>query len=194
MKSKPKAWKNQKKLQREDIPSKEEIYEKIKSIKLLKWKALFSLLYLTSARIGEVLKVTIPEDFSILEKNGRRILLVTLYNEKNKRRKIKKIPLLAVNENERLLINYIIEYVNRFGEKRKPLWDISHQRVWKKCLKYLGMNPHWLRHLRLTHLVTDYNFNEHELKMFAGWTDTRPAAAYIEMRWMDILKKLEQNG
>lgn len=193
MKKKRRPWGLQTELQRQDIPTKEEVMEKIKATKYLMWKALFALVYLTGARIGEILKVTTPEDFKMIERDGKKILLVTLYNEKNRKRKIKKIPIYPITENERILTNYIIEFVNTFGEKEKPLWNISHQRAYKIFLKYLNMNPHFLRHLRLTHLVTDFNFNEHELKMFAGWSDTRPASAYIELRWTDILKKFE-NG
>ncbi|MEM2175196.1 MAG: tyrosine-type recombinase/integrase [Candidatus Micrarchaeia archaeon] len=192
MMKKYRPWKQQIALQNQDIPSPEEILDMIEKVPYLKWKALFSLVYLTAARINEVIQVTTPEDFRIIERDGRKILLITLYNEKHKKRKIKKIPIVPVNIVERKLANYVIEYTNLFSDVKDVMWNISHQRAWKIFKKYLKMNPHFLRHIRLTHLVTEYNFNEHELKMYAGWTDTRPSSRYVEMRWTDILNKFSQ--
>ena len=53
----------------------------------------------------------------------------------------------------------------------------------------VGWNNHWIRHIRLTHLVVYHDFNEQLLLRFAGWTTTLPAQNYMEIRWVDFLEK-----
>lgn len=55
-----------------------------------------------------------------------------------------------------------------------------------------GVNPHYLRHCRLTHLVQTYGFNELQLMRFAGWTNTKPAIVYVHLNWMDLAKVMTQ--
>ncbi|MEM5871296.1 MAG: site-specific integrase [Candidatus Aenigmatarchaeota archaeon] len=187
-------WEFQRYLQQQDIPSFEEIYARIRRIPYKRWRALFSLLYLTGARISEIL-ISTPEDFELIERKDNKIFLITLYNEKHRSRKIKKIPIVIFDDRIREMVNWVIGYINEKLEqinlKDEVLWNISLARAYKLCRKYMKMNPHFLRHIRLTHLIIDHNFNEHELKTFAGWTDTRPAAKYVEMNWKNLIVKLD---
>lgn len=119
----------------------------------------------------------------INNKEGRTFLLVTLPNRKNRKLKIKKLAIPIDKEGE--LIDFLYEYLGT-KEYNEPLFPFTPQRAWQILRKY-GYNPHYLRHVRLTHLVTVYNFNEHMLRRFAGWTDTRPARFYIEIKWQDFM-------
>jgi integrase len=193
-------WKFQRKLKQQDIPSYEEIIEYAKDIDNFGGKlwlqALFIILYLTGARLNEVMRRMEKRDIAIIEKDGKNVMLVTLFNEKNKERKIKKIPINLDREGERDLALIFLKYADSVKDMSVPddsqalLFKYSDRWAEKMLLKYCGINPHFLRHLRLTHLTTEFNFNEQELKIFAGWTDSRPAKNYIEMRWSDLLKKL----
>jgi len=181
-----KPWVHQNKLKRIDIPSYSKILRYVKEIEDKKVRALFSILYLTAARISEVVRRMEKKDIEIIEKDGKKIMLVTLFNEKNKQRKIKKIPINI--EKEYPLVVAFLEYVDSIEDD--VIFKFSRKHAFKLLRKYVGVNPHYIRHIRLTHLVTEFNFNEYELKIFAGWTDTRPAKSYIEMRWSDLIKKL----
>ncbi len=182
-------WHRQEELKKHDIPSHAEIVSYARTIDDLRLRALFCILYLTGARINEVLRSLKKDDIDILdvEKDGkkRQIMLVTLRNEKNKQRKYKKIPVPV--DKERELITYFLDYVDSIEED--VLFNFTEQNAWKQMIKKIGVNPHFLRHIRLTHLVTEYDFNEYLLGMFAGWTDIRPAKHYMELKWKDILQK-----
>ena len=189
------SWKIQRKLKLQDVPSYEEFVnyalnpENFGFDKEL--QALFIILYLTAARIREVVGRMEKRDIEILKKYDKNIMLVTLFNEKNRQRKIKKIPINLDREEEKELAVKFLEYVDSVeGDKKTLLFQKSPRWAEKYFYKYCGINPHFLRHLRLTHLTTEFNFNEQELRIFAGWSDSRPAKNYIEMRWSDLLKKL----
>ncbi len=180
-------WHHQKKLLKQDIPSYQETIEYIKEMDHPKVQALFTILYLTGARIREIVRSLEKKDIQLLEKDGKKIMLVTLYNEKNRRRKVKKIPINIEKEYD--LVEIFLKYIDELDDEGF-IFDMTHNNAWRLIKKYTGVNPHYIRHLRLTHLVTEFNFNEQELKIFAGWSDTRMSSFYIEMRWSDLLKKL----
>lgn len=180
------SWKNYKWLKRQDLPNYDEVIKYAKEIDDKKLKALFCILYLTGARISEVCKVLMKKDIQIIERDNKKIMLVTLPNRKNRYRKIKKIPINI--EKEKDLVIPFLEYVDTRPDE-KPIFDFTQPRAFN-LLKKTGINPHFLRVLRLTHLVTEFGFTDQELKMFAGWTDTRPAKSYIELRWYDLLSKM----
>lgn len=54
----------------------------------------------------------------------------------------------------------------------------------------LRLHPHYLRHCRLSHMATIFNFNELELMRFAGWTSIKPAVFYVKLTYKDLLKKM----
>ena len=95
--------------------------------------------------------------------------------------------------------------------KTKTLsFKLTRQRVWQLYRTYLSpflkprnkrnkKNP--LRHFRLTHLVSAYDFNAFDLTVYSGWTlntsagmfgiQTSPQAGqYIHLKWRDYFAKL----
>ena len=50
--------------------------------------------------------------------------------------------------------------------------------------------PHYFRHCRLTHMVTRFNYDSHQLVKYAGWTDERPAKHYVHLRTEDLELKM----
>jgi len=89
-------------------------------------------------------------------------------------------------------------------------FNLTRQRVWQLYRTYLSpflkpknkrnkKNP--LRHFRLTHLVSEYDFNAFDLTVYSGWTlntsagmfgiQTSPQAGqYIHLKWKDYFPKL----
>jgi len=185
--TKYKAWEHQKELKKKDIPSREEIRMMAQSLPNDRLKALFVILYLTAARITEVVKVLKVGNIVKTEYAERKLILITIPNRKNRERTQKQIPIPI--EKERDLLELMLPYVNSFTTLDTVLFPFSDRRAYQLLSKYLDLNPHWIRHIRLTHLVTIHDLNEALLNRFAGWTDGRPAKNYLELRWKDILQK-----
>jgi hypothetical protein len=185
------AWSKQKYLKEEKIPSINEIIELFSQISRPRDRCLLIMTYLTAGRIKEVIKkegrTSIKKnDFKIIQEDFKDILLIDLRNEKNRDRKRKEIPVpLDIKENA-ILWNMMLEYINSLGNEDE-LFHISYQKAYEIIIKYTGWNPHWIRHLRLTHLVTVYGYKEFQLVRYAGWSDSRPAKNYVEMSWKDLL-------
>lgn len=191
-----KAWTKQKNLKEERVISIEKVIELAQSIGNIRNRSLFVLTYLTAGRIqeivrkknkktGEIRPSIRKSDVSIVEKDGIKILLINIRNQKHKTRKRKDIPVPLDRRENALLFNEITDYLNTL-KNEEEMFPVSYQYAYKVISK-LGFNPHWIRHIRLTHLVTKYGYKEHQLRVYAGWTDSRPAKSYIEMNWEDLI-------
>jgi integrase len=213
------AWQHQKELLEDDIPKYQEIVNIARSIGDIRDRCLFILAYLTGGRISELVtyrKVTYktkevmvhgrpkvlydwssntkgdavygirPKDISYIKEAGMDTLLIKIRNLKNKKKTIKRIPINP--EKESMLISLFLPYVKSMPEDH-PVFPFSNNYAWMLLRKY-GYNPHYLRHIRLTHLVQIYGYTDQELKEFAGWTDSRPATNYIKLNWSDLRRKM----
>jgi site-specific recombinase XerD len=160
--------------------------------------ALFCLLYLSGARIGEVVKRLRKKDFETIKLKGSQFLIVDLYTEKNRKHPNRRIPVNM--EREKDLIKYVLEYMELLSDE-DILFPFTIQRAWQivsKILikykkvsknKFLNAN-HFLRHCRLTHLVVNYDFNDQDLVKYCGWTNSIPATTYSHLRYKDLARKM----
>lgn len=168
-------------------------------------KALFYFCYLTGARISEALDVT-GRDI----KDHGDYLSVKLLTRKNRRVPFRDVP-IPTKQKEKAMVSYIHSYVGGDmdaklfpGLTRNNAWfRLSRRSVTIRAVK-LGagrkiidnyrkkINPHYLRHCRLTHLVQHYGYNEIQLMRFAGWTNTSPAIVYVHLNWMDLARVMSQ--
>ncbi len=183
-----KAWAYQKALQRDGtVPTIEQIRTKILSIKKERDRFFIAALYLTAGRVSEVIGMQ-RDHFSMAYRKGRSILIIRLKNQKSRRRQWKDIPIPLDKEHH--LANVLIGYVeNKEPSSLGLLGFKSRERGWQICRKH-GFNPHWLRHVRLTHLVTVYDFNDQLLVRYAGWSSSKEARHYMELRWHDFLDRM----
>lgn len=161
-------------------------------------RALFALLYLTGARVGEVVRRVRKSDFEIIKFQNNSFMIVEIYTEKNRMHPIRKIPINIEKENE--LVTFIAEYLEEI-EDEDYLFPFTIQRSWQIISfilanykgrddnKFLNAN-HFLRHCRLTHLVTNYDFTDQDLVQFTGWTNSIPATTYSHLRFQDIARKM----
>lgn len=190
-----KPWDKQCYLDKEKIPTVKEIIDLASEITSDRERCLFVLTYLTAGRMQELVRYNHNKenrssikgsDISLIEKEGRKILLINLRNEKNKEKHRKDIPIpLDIEENKKLF-NLIVPYLNEV--QKEELFPFSYKRAYALLNKIKEeWNPHFIRHIRLTHLVTVYGYREYQLTMYAGWTDPRPAKHYLQMRWEDLL-------
>ncbi|MBW2969148.1 tyrosine-type recombinase/integrase [Candidatus Woesearchaeota archaeon] len=193
--------KKKRKAEEQEIITLQQTIKLINKIQKKQHKALLSILYLTGARESEI---THPNPLRLRQLSFEKI------NEKNflifrqiitlKRRKTirRNIPIL-IDKNTLPLINNITEYLEseHFKEIRDEgdntiLFRMSGKRVYQIVQENTKMYPHFFRHLRNTHLVTEYNLNSQELKQYNGWKDSRPADTYTHLNYIDLAKKLTQ--
>lgn len=187
-----KSWTYQKQLQElESIPSPEEIIMISNNIKELRNQCLFILCYLTGGRISELVdrKGIKPENFSKQFVDDREIIVINITNLKNKHRHRKEIPIPLDKEISKELFIKAYEYISSIGYNTL-LFDFTRQQAYNIIKKNTGLNPHYMRHIRATHLALYHDFNEFLLVKYMGWTDSRPAKHYMELKWKDILQKL----
>lgn len=168
------------------VPTQEELYQIAREIGKSSHRTLFVLSYLTAGRVNEVLDLTFDQ-FKMETRLGRRVLTIYhMLNEKHRSRHSKTfhIPL----DRESKLIGLMLPYLN--SRKGKHIFRFhSRQRAWQILTK-IGFFPHYLRHIRLTHLVTIYGLSDQLLIKFAGWTNSLPAQYYMELKAEDILEKM----
>ena len=182
-----KPWVYQKKLQvRGDVPTIGDIRQWVTAIKNKRDRFLIALTYLTAGRIREVIGIR-PNDITRVRKNGRDVIFIHMMNEKSKRRTFKDIAIPIDGEP---LTGIILGYIDsREASSMGLLGFKTRYRGWQIFHKY-GCNPHWMRHIRLTHLVTVYDFNDQLLIRYAGWASSKEAKHYMELRWHDFLDRM----
>ena len=107
-------------------------------------------------------------------------------NRKHKTRHFKDIPIPL--DREEVLLELLNQYLKTL-KNTDVLFNFGRTYAYRLIRQAVGWNNHWIRHLRLTHLVLNHDFNEQLLVRFAGWTNSLPAKQYMEIRWTDILDK-----
>ena len=178
------AWRTQKELEQGEIPTQYELFRVAQTFEKPMEKCLFILTYLTGGRISEVIPL-IRTNFEKIYFKERERLNINMINRKNRRRHKKTISIPYDKEGQ--FVDDILPYINSRGNR---LFTFNTPRRGHQIISKIGMNPHWLRHIRLTHLVTIYGLNEQQVIRFAGWSDGRPSARYMELRWQDIAEKM----
>jgi len=182
-----KPWGLQSSLKLLKIPSENDIKVLAANISDIRTRALFIMLYLTAGRVTEVVGSALKKsDIELKYKQNRAVMLIKMPNRKHKTRHWKDIPIPL--DKEGVLIKLLNEYLKtKYTED--ALFKFGKIRSYQLIRGATGFNNHWIRHLRLTHLVMNYDFNEQLLVRFAGWTNSLPAKEYMELRWTDILSK-----
>jgi len=189
-------WDKQCYLHKEKIPTVKDIIEIAEGISSERERCLFVLLYLTAGRLQEIVMYNSKKeirssirksDITIQDRDNRKILLINIRNEKNRTRHRKDLPVpLDVDENK-VFYNLMVDYLNSLDDNEE-LFPFSYKRAYALLNKINpDWNPHWIRHIRLTHLITVYGYREHQLRLYSGWSDSRPASKYLEMKWEDLI-------
>ena len=119
----------------------------------------------------------------ISEQGGKNVLVITMQNRKNKKFTVKNVPVSL--KKEEVLIDILKEYLSTLDDE-SPLFPFK---TWKaeKILAVVGLNPHFIRDIRLTHMVTMYNYNSFQLQKFAGWKNSLPAERYVRLGVGDLV-------
>jgi len=214
---KAQPWKRQRRLKKEDIPLQAEVIQVARGYTDLIERSLYVMCYLTAGRISELVRLPylirydyttkkdhqnnyiiagkekIKHDYpGVLKKNiiftnikGKNIMVVSMENRKNRKITRKSLPIPI--EKEAPFINMLKEYLNTL-EDDAPLFPFGTGKA-RKIIAKCGMNPHFLRDIRLTHMITLYHFDTFQLVKFAGWTNINPAERYVRLSITDLVDK-----
>jgi len=154
------------------------------------WKRIARGLYYTGARAGEIIQVKqsdVEED-----KDNNRFINVRIHTEKNPHAPIRYVPIFTNKEPQasEVFVGNVEGLV--FPAYKNDIKTTSYLRVMRKRFnEYWGVAPHYFRHCRLTHLVTEFDFNDQELVKYAGWSDSKPAKWYMSLKVTDLQRKME---
>ena len=84
------------------------------------------------------------------------------------------------------MVKIVQDYLATLPTPETPLFDFTTRKA-EYIMERTQYNPHFLRDIRLTHMVTIYNFNAFQLAKFAGWKDIKPAERYVRLGIGDIV-------
>jgi len=134
------------------------------------------------------------EDILYEEFNKKRVMIFRVRNLKNKNlgQNVKLIP-LTLDDELNLKFKKIIDTYLFALEPDEELFPIGKKRA-EVIIKKAGFNTHYLRKIRLTHLVRYYDFSDEKLKVFAGWSDSRPSKYYIRVGLSDLVNSMEKKS
>ena len=186
----------------DEVPNLFEIADMIDNIRIgkenitfqtIRAKALIAFNYLTACRISEPLPDTKlgydgvkKKDIEFSKYKGYNCMFIRILNRKHRSRKSKRQPIPI--DKEYKIVLFIKRYLDTL-EDDQVLFNLSKQRVIQIINTTTGFNSHFLRHIRLTHLITLYDFKEQALVKFAGWTTSAPAQHYAELSPKAILQE-----
>lgn len=183
------------------VIKEDEIYQLGEQLKTEHDRMLFYLTYLTAARISEILETT-KRDYTI--DTDTQTLLVELNTAKNSKDPFREVPIPMTSP----VIPRIINYIDSINNPQQKLFDISGTNAWNRFHKVIvtvkarfqririkkyehDINPHYLRHCRLTHLEQNYGFTAIQLMHFAGWSSPAVASTYIRHDWKSLRKMMK---
>ena len=169
-------------------PTIKQFRDLVGSVTSLKDRAFICFLYLTGARISEIVKQIRRYQIEFTQIEGKKFIMVHNVITLKRRKEIYRDIPIPVNDFEEAFLNPLIDYLNTIPSDQF-IFNFSRSRGWKIVKDKTYLFPHYFRHLRLTHLVTEYNFSERDLTFFTGWADGRQATTYTHLNLRDLARK-----
>ena len=147
----------------------------------LPWvKAIIAALWLTGARVSELLRLR-RRNVKVVEEEGYIVFEIPTLKKRRRRHAVYETP------TRKLFIPIDAPFMDEllsYIEGKAPdelLWPRSRQIVWRRIKEVNPLaSPHLFRHDRLQHLA-DRGASMLQLQAWAGWSDARPAGEYIRL-------------
>ena len=161
----------------------------VEGIPYLRDRAFICFLYLTGARISEIVRQIRRFQIEYEQIEGKSFIMIRNVITLKRRKEIYRDIPIPVNDFETPFLAPLIEYLKEIPSNRF-VFDFSRISGYRIVRDKTYLFPHYFRHLRLTHLVTEYGFSERDLTFFTGWADGRQATTYTHLDLRDIARKL----
>jgi integrase len=196
------------------IPDYKQIVSIAQEIPRQDIQALFSLAFLTGARVKELVGCRIPNtnEFKWVGLLGRNItqehsdllgmdfMVIKLHSAKQRKEanKILRIPY----SREKELIDLILPFLELPQFDAEPnienpypdmLFPMNRFNAYTLLKKYSSINPHFLRHCRTQDLIVRYNLNDSELCKFLGWSTRNMVKVYDHLRGENMMIAMVRN-
>ena len=175
------------------IPTTTEFFNKCKEITNLRDKALISVLYLTGARENEILGKFKANQIKEIEREGYKFIhfvnIPTLKKRDLAEHNPRTIPILKSTHYG--FLSWIFAYIKEISEDAnkslsEPLFTMTDRNLRYITEKWLGINPHRIRHYRATNLSREKEFNEAMLRRFFNWSFNTHVGRYTQNNVNDI--------
>lgn len=163
--------------------------------------AMASALYITGGRASEVAHIRVRD---VSFEDGW--IYIKLINRKNKKNPTKEI--MANLEIEQVFLNWLVKYykyrISVVNDMDEPLFPtiinnieynifLPQQSVYNHITKYVGINPHFFRKLRASHLLEYYGFDIKPLQQYLGWSSVLSSEPYLRISKSGIKKSYLQH-
>jgi len=154
------------------------------------YKAMISLLYMTGARINELLTLKKSQfEFTEDQETGMKYLVIN--NIPTLKRKVKFPRSQFMRKDiEGNFIDFVKVWMNELTSDDALLFPIKDSRAWQIVFKYTGMFPHYFRHVRNIDLVRLYGFNSFWLQRWNGWSKLQSSESYVNLVGEDLKNKI----
>lgn len=190
--------------QPEEIPTQGELHTWISTVKSVRNRALLSTLYLTGARINEILnRLKKSQIVPYIQNDKEYAIFKRVFTEKNRKHPLRNLPMPIFLEEERRFYIDVQKYIKGMNPDT-ILFEMSSVNAWyiterwlrrfkerSNISKFLN-GCHYFRHCRNTHLFEIYDFSEYDLQQWNGWSSTAPAGVYIHLKFNRILKNFDK--
>jgi len=178
--------------------SKEIALEVIESCDKLRIQALMAVLYITGARISEVVNYRNPKtkvkdkgikkfQFTDEIHEGKPVFWVKgirILKQRTKIPPIRSVPISYKQDGE--FIHYIKEYIKHL-DKDEPLFNFSRVFAWMEIKDYADLSPHLFRDLRVLDLDKYYKMSAVKKQKFIGWKKLDMLLEYEKYRPTDLI-------
>lgn len=141
--------------------------------------------YDNKIKVGDLRQGIMKRDIYLRKIKGVNCIVFNIRNLKNKTLNKKEVAIRLDREVNYKMAQWILSYTRDLYEYQELF--MFGLRNAERILKKVGWNPHSLRRVRLTHLVRYEKYSEQLLKLYAGWTDTRPSKHYIKLNYEDMI-------
>jgi integrase len=170
-----------------------------------RYRVFFIISYLVGSRVSETLELR-RGDFEMVSRDGLNWLDVRVITEKTNdaNKKVRTVP-IYMDGYESTFVEYVLKYLAAFGtgEKIFPFTRFMAHKMMKKIdfgamvttygnkrnyVKAWFGHPHYLRHVRATHLKRYYKYTDEGLMEYFGWTSPAMPARYAPEKHAELLR------
>lgn len=176
----------------DEIKSTASMFERIKDIADLETKAFASVMFLTGARRGEIIRKLRPYQIKFTESDGvKYIHFINIATEKKRTPGMHPRTIPVLYDENKGFISFIGAFIKwKHLDEDDLMFTLSERTYLRRIDNALGINIHRLRHIRNTLLVREKGFTESHLMRWNNWSNTNPAKEYVHLVVKDLERQL----